>query len=77
MVRSGNQPPLEFLVRNVAAFAGIFATLGATLGFVVGLLANPATAWFAVIELGLPAAILGATLGLVVGLLMLLIRRTG
>ena len=45
---------------NAAAAA---ALLGGLVGLVVGLAANPATAWFAVFELGVPSAILGGLLG--------------
>lgn len=41
---------------------------GALAGLVVGLAVHPATAWFAVFELGVPAAALGTLLGLIVAL---------
>jgi uncharacterized membrane protein len=41
--------------------------LGGLVGLVLGLRAYPATAWFAVFELGIPAAIVGAVFGTVVG----------
>ena len=55
-----------------AAFAGI---TGAIAGLVVGLLTNPPTAPFAVVELGLPAAVVGALGGLVTGLVVFALRR--
>ena len=48
---------------------------GSIVGLLVGLAANPATAAFAVVELGLPAATVGALVGLVVGLSILSARR--
>lgn len=41
--------------------------IGAVGGLVRGLEVRPATAWFAVFELGVPAAIVGALLGFVCG----------
>jgi hypothetical protein len=58
--------------RNGAVSAGI---LGGVVGLVVGLHAYPATAWFAVMEVGLPASILGALLGLTAGAIALAARR--
>lgn len=43
--------------------------IGAVVGLVVGLDANPRTAWFAVFEAGIPGAIVGAVVGLWVGAL--------
>jgi hypothetical protein len=43
------------------------AFVGAVAGLIVGLHVHPATAWFAVFELGFPAGILGALAGGVVG----------
>ena len=42
--------------------------LGALVGLIRGLWVYPPTAWFAVIELGLPAAFVGAVVGATVGL---------
>ncbi len=44
--------------------------IGAIVGLVVGLVAYAPTAWFAVFELGVPAAIVGGILGLVAALIM-------
>src|SRR5438105_387281 len=41
--------------------------VGGAVGLVVGLDANPSTAWFAVFEVGIPSAILGGLVGLVSG----------
>ena len=42
--------------------------VGAVVGLVVGLRVYPPTAWFAIFELGIPAAVAGALLGLASGL---------
>lgn len=49
--------------------------VGGAVGLVVGLAANPSTAWFAVFEIGIPAASLGALLGLALGTFAYAIRR--
>jgi hypothetical protein len=41
--------------------------VGGVVGLVVGLRVYPPTAWFAIFELGLPAAILGGIVGLASG----------
>ena len=59
---------LPFLGRFV--FVGMLSAgaVGAVVGLIVGLRVYPPTAWFAVFELGIPAAIVGALLGLAAGL---------
>jgi ABC-type uncharacterized transport system permease subunit len=57
----------------VGATAG--AILGGLVGLVVGLRAYPATAWFAVFEVGVPAGIAGAVVGALVGLLAVTVHR--
>ena len=52
-----------------------FGLIGAVGGLALGLAANPATAWFAVIELGIPSALLGGLLGLASGALASAVRR--
>ncbi|GAA1924105.1 hypothetical protein [Nocardioides marmoribigeumensis] len=47
--------------------ATVSGTVGGGVGLVLGLRAYVPTAWFAVLEVGLPAAVLGAVLGLVAG----------
>ena len=42
--------------------------LGGLAGLIIGLVAYPPTAWFAVLEVGLPAGLLGAAVGGSVGL---------
>ncbi len=46
-----------------------FGLIGAVAGLVLGLAANPSTAWFAVFELGIPLALVSALLGVVGGAL--------
>lgn len=63
----------------VARFAVIGSTavgiLGAVVGLILGLRAHPATAWFAVFEVGVPAAMAGAVVGAVLGLVGVVIRK--
>ncbi len=64
------------LVGRWASGAGVCAgVIGAIAGLVVGLVVHPATAWFAVIELGLPAAIVGGAAGTVAALAVLAVHR--
>ena len=65
-------PLLGRWARGGATCAGV---IGAVAGLVVGLIVHPPTAWFAVIELGLPSAIVGTALGTVGGLVVLGARR--
>jgi hypothetical protein len=48
---------------------------GALIGLGVGLHVHAATAWFAMFELGLPAAVAGGALGFLVGCLAALASR--
>jgi uncharacterized membrane protein (GlpM family) len=54
----------------------VFGIAGGIAGLISGLFAYPPTAWFAVAELGLPAAVLGGLAGWVVRFLVLAARRT-
>jgi ABC-type uncharacterized transport system permease subunit len=54
----------------------VLGTAGGIAGLILGLLAYPPTAWFAVAELGVPAALLGGLAGFVVGFLVQAVRRT-
>jgi hypothetical protein len=44
--------------------------IGGIVGLIIGLGVNPATAWFAVFELGVPASIAGALAGGAIALIM-------
>lgn len=61
--------------RCAIAGAASVGVIGAIVGLVVGLLAYPPTAWFAVFELGVPAAIAGGVVGLVAALIVTAGRR--
>lgn len=52
-----------------------WVSLGAIIGLVVGLHVYAATAWAAMFELGVPAAVLGAAGGFLVGCSLTLARR--
>jgi hypothetical protein len=60
-------PPIARWVTVGAASAGV---VGGLLGLVVGLLAYPPTAWFAIFELGVPAAVAGGIVGLLGALIL-------
>ncbi len=55
-----------------AALAGLG---GGVLGLIIGLSAYPPTAWFAIFELGAPAAALGGLAGLAAGAIVSLSKR--
>jgi hypothetical protein len=54
----------------------VFGITGAIAGLISGLFAYPPTAWFAVLEVGVPAAMLGALTGFLVGWLVQAVRCT-
>jgi ABC-type uncharacterized transport system permease subunit len=54
----------------------VLGIAGGIAGLIIGLFAYPPTAWFAVAELGVPAALLGGLAGLIVGFLVQAVRRT-
>lgn len=66
------------LVRRFALVgaAGAFV-VGGLVGLVLGLHAYAPTAWFAVLEVGVPAAICGAALGALVGLVATKVQDRG
>jgi hypothetical protein len=55
-----------------AVSAGV---VGAVAGLIVGLFAYPPTAWFAVLELGIPAGIAGGVVGFLAALVVSVGRR--
>ena len=63
----------------VARFAVVCSTsalvVGGLVGLVLGLIAYPATAWFAIVEVGIPAGVLGALGGLLVGGAVVAVRK--
>jgi hypothetical protein len=64
------------LVPRLAVVGAVSAgVIGGLVGLVLGLRAYPATAWFAVIEVAVPAAALGAALGALAGLVGVVARR--
>jgi hypothetical protein len=68
---------LPVLQRFAVAGAVGAGALGCVAGLVLGLLAYPPTAWFAVFELGIPAAMAGGIFGLASGSVVLAVRRLG
>jgi hypothetical protein len=73
--------PVELLgdvllpVRWTVLGAASLGVIGAIVGLIVGLLAYPPTACFAVLELGVPAATAGAVAGLFAALIVTAGRR--
>ena len=57
-------------LRHAAIGAVVLGVCGGIVGLITGLRTYVPTAWFAVLEVGVPAAVLGAVLGLVVGSLL-------
>jgi hypothetical protein len=66
---------LPLPLRVSISSALILGAIGGLCGLMVGLVAHPPTAWFAVLEVGLPAAAVGGAGGLVVGGLLWVVRR--
>ena len=59
---------IPFLGKFVLGGMVLAGLLGGVVGLIVGLRVYPPTAWFAIFELGVPAAVVGALLGLASGL---------
>jgi hypothetical protein len=66
---------MPLLQRAVIIGTTVAGFLGAIVGLLIGLAAYPPTAFFAVIEIGLPAAVAGALVGLLVGSAILAVHR--
>jgi hypothetical protein len=67
---------LPLILRWAAIGAFSAAVVGGVVGLVVGLVVHPATAWFAVFEIGIPASILGGLLGLATGAIAYAVQST-
>jgi hypothetical protein len=65
MTRAAPQEARLSVSKWAAIGAAVAAPIGCFVGLVLGLRANPATARFAIFELGIPAALLGGLAGLV------------
>lgn len=63
-------------VAGMAVGGVLLAAVGGVIGLIVGLHAYAPTAWFAVLEIGVPAGLVGGLLGLLVGFLHESSRRT-
>lgn len=75
MISSPSQLAARQLVTRFAVIgAAATGAVGALVGLVLGLLAYPPTAWFAVLEVGAPAAIAGGMVGAFVGLVTVIVR---
>jgi len=70
-----NLAALPLVPRYVAIGMTSAFVVGGLVGLVLGLLAYPPTAGFAVLEIGVPAAILGSVIGALVGATTLAVRR--
>jgi len=72
-----SRPPrsaTHLLGRFAAYGAAGFGVLGGIVGLVIGLYGYPPTAWFAVLEIGVPCAVIGGALGAASGALALGVR---
>ena len=61
--------------RYAVVGSAVLGALGALVGLMLGLRAYPPTAWFAVIEVAVPAAVAGGLLGALAGLTVAAVRR--
>ena len=72
-----SRPPrsaARLLGRFAAYSAAGFGLLGGIAGLVIGLYGYPPTAWFAVVEIGVPCAVIGGALGAASGAFALGLR---
>ena len=68
-------PAVPTPLRRAATAAIAAGIVGGIVGLVLGLRAHPATAWFAIFEVGIPASALGGIVGLVAGAIRATIAR--
>jgi hypothetical protein len=66
---------LPIMTRFVVAGGLLAGIAGGAAGLGIGLRAYPPTAWFAVLELGVPSALAGLLVGLLTGAAVLAVRR--
>ena len=66
---------LPVVRRFVVAGTLLGGGVGGLIGLIVGLRVYPPTAWFAIFELGIPAAVVGAVLDLAAGISVRRLRR--
>jgi hypothetical protein len=67
---------MPFPARFAVIGAAVFGIAGGVAGLISGLHAYAPTAWFAVIELGMPAALVGGLAGSLVGFVVQAVRHT-
>jgi hypothetical protein len=60
------QTKWDSIWRAVGISVAAAGVVGGVVGLIIGLFAYPPTAWFAIIELGLPSALLGGVIALLV-----------
>jgi hypothetical protein len=53
----------------------IAGCIGGAVGLGLGLSAHPPTAWFAILEVGIPSAVIGTWLGLAAGCMAIIVKR--
>lgn len=68
-------PDVPLPVRSGVVTALVLGALGGITGLAIGLRVYAPTAWFAAVEVGLPAAVLGGLVGSAVGAVVQLTRR--
>jgi ABC-type glucose/galactose transport system permease subunit len=66
---------LPVVARCAVAGALLAGIVGSVTGVVVGLVVYAPTAWFALVELGLPSTMAGAILGLITGSVIVAFRH--
>jgi len=77
VIRSAWQQLSKVAIPLRCALVGgaVAGALGGVVGLVIGLRTYAPTAWFAILEVGVPAALVGSTLGLIVGSVVRLVPR--